>query len=179
MGGFGSGRKGRREIVENCRSVDANNLAKWQFFKPGGRYALTKWSRGGHETGSCGIGTSIDEKRAICTFQYNDREVRVALSWYAPGYRGRRYLFVCPKCERRMRTLHFMGGEIACRGCHDLTYTSCNESHHFDTIYRSMAAGLNVHWRAVKMYMRLKQRAAKKGPKRPRGRPKKQRNEET
>lgn len=171
MGGSGSGRKGGREVVENCHSVDANDFTKWKFFKPGGKWGITKWTRSGQETGSCGVRTSIEDNRAACSFYYNDREEPVGLSWYSPGYGGRRYFFVCPVCGRRMRTLFFKQSKLACRICHDLTYTSCNESHYFDSLYMSMAIGMKVPCYEVKKYMSMMQRIAKKEPKRPRGRP--------
>lgn len=141
MGGYGSGRSGTRSTVENCLSVDANKLAKWKFFKPGTRWGNITWSWRGEKSASCGILVKFDDYRTICVFQYNSREITVNLSWYTPGFGGRRYFFLCPVCGQRMRTLHFRGGEIACRICHRLTYTSCNESHKFDSLFMRMARG--------------------------------------
>jgi len=39
----------------------------------------------------------------------------------------------------KMRTIHFKYGEIACRICHNLSYTSCNENHKYDSLCKSMA----------------------------------------
>jgi len=139
MGGYGSGRSGTRLTVENCLSVDANIYARHNMFRPGKWLRRFRWTRGDNEVGSCGILTEISEGWTVCTFQYNNLERPVALSCYTPGFGGRRYFFVCPICHKRMRTLHFRGGEIACRICHNLTYTSCNESHKFDSLFMRMA----------------------------------------
>ncbi len=181
MGGYGSGRYFRYNTkctVEDCRSVDANDFARWKMFREGQRYTSTRWTLGDRETGSCGVITQIGDGLTCCAFLFNNRRVPVALSWYAPGYGGRRYFFLCPVCHRRVRTLHFKGRELACRICHNLTYKSCNESHSFDRLYMHMAEsfhrdGKGVSWTAVKWYMRNMIRSVNKRPRRPRGRPKK------
>lgn len=180
MGGYGSGRYHGgcvKTKVEDCYKVDANDFAKWKFFKPGMWWCSTRWTRGGQETGSCGVQTRISDTQAFCVFQYNSREVPVNLSPYVPGFGGRRYFFLCPVCGRRVRTLHFKNAEIACRICHNLTYESCIESHSSDSLYKHMAVGLGYSWKDVKRTMSLMKRQAKKDPKRPRGRPRKKSNQ--
>ncbi len=176
MGGSGSGRfyhvQGKTR-VEDCHNIDANDFARWKLFRPGGHWCTTRWTRGGRETGSCGVCTDIRDNQALCTFLYNGREVPVRLSAYVPGFGGRRYFFICPICGRRMRTLHFKNAEIACRICHDLTYESCVESHHFDSLYKQMARGLGCSCKEVKWFISIRKKRAKKDPKRPRGRPRK------
>jgi hypothetical protein len=176
MGGYGSGRYFRSHTktkVEDCYKVDANNFARWELFHPGIRWCRTRWTLGGRETGSCGVLSRIYDNSADCVFQFNGREVPVNLSPYPPGFGGLRYFFLCPLCGKRMRTLHFKNAEIACRICHDLTYQSCNESHYFDSLYKRMAAGERFSWKEVKKAMLFWKKEAKRGPKRPRGRPRK------
>lgn len=43
------------------------------------------------------------------------------------GY-GKRAWFVCPFCKKRCSRLYMISGVFGCRGCHDLTYTSCQIS---------------------------------------------------
>lgn len=174
MGGYGSGKHGTRATVGDCLTVDANVLARQGSFKQVVQWSTIRWTRGGNEIGTCGILTRIGDDWAVCTFQYNDREAPVSLSWYAPGFGGRRYLFLCPACGRRMRTIHFKGEEIACRLCHNLTYESCNENHHFDSFFKTMAIGLKAPWQDVKRYISMMKRAVRREPKRPRGRPRKE-----
>lgn len=175
MGGYGSGRRGTRATMEECLSVDANFYARRGMFKPGGKWGISRWSRGDHETGSCGVLTMIDENQAVCVFQYNDRKKAVNLSAYVPGFGGKRYFFLCPVCGRRMRTLHFRGEEIACRICHGLTYTSCNESHKFDSLFMRMARGdKRFSWQDYERFFKFQVRMVRKEPKKPRGRPRKE-----
>jgi hypothetical protein len=182
MGGYGSGRyfPEKKNKVGDGLSLDANRFSKWQYFKQGMRYGNLTWSRGEYKRGACGFRVNIDGANDSITFsyRYNDAphpDVRVPLSWYEPGFGGRRYLFVCPRCGKRMRTLHVMAGEIGCRVCYDLTYESCVENNRFNGLYKYMAVGLKASWQDVKQYMNDLTRRAHKEPKRPRGRPKKQR----
>lgn len=178
MGGYPA-----KITVQACKSLDANDYARWGYFKSGYRTGTLRWTRNGNVTGTCGYYVQIDERDAFIRFSYEyngeHRYVKVNLSPYSPGFGGKRFFFVCPVCGQRRRTLQIKGGEIACRLCHGLTYQSCQESHRFDSIYRLIAEGINVHWRAVKLRIRMLGRAAIKEPKRPRGRPRKLRNGET
>ena len=177
MGGYGSGRRGTRATVDDCLTVDANVAARTGLFKQGSRHAALRWSRGGNKNGACGVYVKIDETSVSMTFIYTYKgqdhpEVKVYLSSYAPGFGGCRYFFICPNCMRRVRTLHFNRGEIACRLCHNLTYRSCNESHSSDRIFMMIAAGNRKHtWKEFKQCMNYHTHRANKEPKRPRGRP--------
>jgi hypothetical protein len=56
---------------------------------------------------------------------------------------GLRYLFVCPLqgCGRQTFKLYLPNGadHFGCRHCYNLTYRSCNQSHHYERLLRSMA----------------------------------------
>ena len=168
-----------KATVEDCQSLDTNDFARRGCLKEGlSRSGDLRWTRADHETGSCGFYADVMDTYASITFYYNydgsrHPDVKVNLSWYSPGFGGRRYLFVCPYCGRRMRTLHIREGEIACRVCHHLTYQSCNESHCSDSLYKSMAIDLNISSKEIKECLGYIKREAKKAPKRPRGRPRK------
>ena len=119
MGGYGSGRyfQDKKGKVGADYSLDANNFSKWQYFKQGVRCGTLKWSRGERQIGACSFCVHINGSNDSITFsyRYNDAphpDVQIPLMWYTPGFGGRRYLFACPRCGRRMRTLHFMTGEI-------------------------------------------------------------------
>jgi hypothetical protein len=184
MGGYGSGRRWylTKTTVEDCLKLDANDFARPGFFKYEQYSGISRWTRNGNETGACRYCIHINENEAVIIFSYNYRgvehpDVKVNLSPYTPGFGGKRFFFVCPICSQRKRTLHIKRGEIACRLCHDLTYEICTKSHYFDSVYRQMAAGMRVPWDAVKGFVNMNMRAAKKEPKRPRGRPRKVRTE--
>jgi hypothetical protein len=177
MGGYGSGHKSypTKTTAEECLKLDANMLDRRKGIKPGVNRGTLRWTRGGWERGTCGYYAVLSGNCPWVDFLYNHRKVAVDLSWYAPGYGGYRYLFVCPRCGRRMRVLFFKGDEIACRLCHNLTYASCNESRSFSSMCR-MAAGLNLSYPAFKKELRFMKMLAKMKPKRPRGRPRKSDN---
>ena len=171
MGGSGSGlRAYGKTKVEECFRVDANDFAKGGYFKPGQCWCSIQWTRGGQETGSCSFYIKIDDHHTVCVFHFNGRQVPVSLSFYVPGFGGRRYLFLCPVCLRRMRTLHFKNAEIGCRMCHNLTYRSCNKSHCSDNLYKLLAAETGYSWKEVKEMMEWEE---KEETERPRGRPRK------
>jgi len=182
MGGYGSGKNNWRRVkekVENCRSIDANSFSRWGYFKPGGKGGIMKWTRNGMKTGSCWVYTNIDNTDDSISFsyQYQDKphpDVKVKLSWYSPGFGGRRYFFRCPVCGRRMRTLHFRYGEIGCRICLDLTYESCVENNRFNHLFKYIAGKHGDSWQDVKQSMNALARMAHKEPKRTRGRPRKE-----
>lgn len=72
---------------------------------------------------------------------------RIPLQITQPHYGGYRWWFSCPltlhgfSCHRRLRTLYLPPGEryFGCRACYNLTYTSCQESHIYDRVYKELA----------------------------------------
>jgi len=178
MGGFGSGyRSGyKKDKVEDCYSLSTDKFARWKALQWGIRMGIVTWSRGDRQTGACKYETNIyDTNNSIMFFselngllRYN---VRVNLSWYKPGYGGRRYLFICPKCGRRMRKLFITGGVIGCRVCLKLTYYSCVRNSSRKSLYKFMAAGTRYSWQDMRAALEYDKRMERK---RPRGRPRKQ-----
>jgi hypothetical protein len=75
-------------------------------------------------------------------------DYRVDLAATRPRFGGQRWWFVCPlgekdkPCERRAGKLYLPPGAryFGCRRCHNLTYTSSQECHSADGLYRLMAA---------------------------------------
>ena len=72
-------------------------------------------------------------------------------------YGGERWWYTCPTCERRVGVLYYrravlmLGGEWACRRCHDLTYTSAQEAHVLDRgggPYKAYCYALDRFWKA-------------------------------
>jgi hypothetical protein len=60
---------------------------------------------------------------------------------------GVRWWFICPlsrnevTCGRRVRKLYLHGKYFGCRRCHDLSYTSCQESD--SRVYAALRQGLD------------------------------------
>jgi hypothetical protein len=71
---------------------------------------------------------------------------------------GRRWWFTCPlivngrSCGRRVGKRYLPPGAryFGRRRCHDLTYTSCQESHRYDRLFKSLAADTGVDERLVR-----------------------------
>ncbi len=65
-------------------------------------------------------------------------------------YGGRRWWFICPLttngvyCGKRIGRLHLTpnGKYFGCRHCFDLTYQSCQDSHEYDSVYKSLGISL-------------------------------------
>jgi hypothetical protein len=72
---------------------------------------------------------------------------RISLQVTSPYFGGLRWWFTCPvsvndmPCQKRVAILYRPVGAqyFACRLCHDLTYTSCQESHRYDKVYQWLA----------------------------------------
>ncbi len=69
----------------------------------------------------------------------------VPLTTYQPHFGGASWWLHCPKCGRRGFKLYLppRARVFACRGCHNLTYGSCQESHCWDGSDNYMAKVMN------------------------------------
>jgi hypothetical protein len=170
MGGSGSGnyyhwwRSAKKTVVEDCLRLDANRWMREGILRAGiHRAGSWQWTyRSGHQ---CSIGyevltedmanpglrlfysrtrTGTKEKESV---DYHHR-----LATTRPSFGGLRWWFVCPlivngrTCIRRVGKLYLPPGGryFGCRHCHDLTYTSCQESHKYDTAFRPLAASTDT-----------------------------------
>jgi hypothetical protein len=153
MGGSGSGnhyhwwRPGKKEVVEDCLSLDANRWMREGILRAN-VFASGTWQW----TYASGKGFTINYMADTC--EPAEPFVRLSYSWVRPSspepqsadYRvdltttfprfgGLRWWFVCPlivggrPCERRVGKLYLPPGAryFGCRRCHKLTYTSCQE----------------------------------------------------
>jgi hypothetical protein len=88
-----------------------------------------------------------------------DLDYRVGLTTTAPHFGGLRWWFVCPltvngvPCGRRVGKLYLPGQYFGCRHCHELTYTSCQESHRYDRLWERIARDTGQDVREVKRIM--------------------------
>ena len=178
MDGFGSGyRSGdKKDKAEDCYKLSTDNFARWKVLQWGIRFGMVTWKRGDRQTGACRYQADIYETGNSIMFfsELNGLlryDVRVNLSCYRPGFGGKRYLFICPRCGRRMRTLFIKGGVIGCRKCLNLTYYSCVRNSAMKSLYKFMAAGTRYSWEDMRAALEYDRRMQRK---RPRGRPRKQ-----
>jgi hypothetical protein len=79
-------------------------------------------------------------------------DYHVRLTTTRPHFGGLRWWFLCPlladgwPCLRRVGKLYLPPGAwyFGCRQCHDLTYTSCQESRKYQGLFRVLATGTGM-----------------------------------
>lgn len=131
MGGSSSGRyrtRNRGSVDASCR-IDLRFLRKQGAFKEGRSTSGTlRWTRHGTETGSVGyvVTLSPDDRHIAIIYSYKGESQRQVIRLQAVPMRfgGFRYYAFCPRWGRRCEVLPIVGGVIACRQFHKLTYAS-------------------------------------------------------
>lgn len=179
MGGSGSGnhyhgwRQSKKTTVEDCLSIDANHWQREGILKA--KICQTGSCRWTYRSGNrFTVNYQVVTLDLACPFvrlwyswtrtstrQSESAEYSVPLSATRPRFGGLRWWFICPlivkgrTCGRRVGKLHLPPGAryFGCRQCHSLTYTSCQESHKYDRLYRFMAKNLGWDIDAVKRMM--------------------------
>ncbi len=163
MGGSRSGnhwpRWNKKAVVDDCLSLDANHWMREGILKAKDISSGTwRWTYRN--------GNSFSIKYEVNTWDMTDPFVELCYSWVLgtskqqesadycvrlttsrPHFGGLRWWFVCPlivngrPCNRRVGKLYLPppARYFGCRDCHDLTYTSCQESHKFDRVYGVIA----------------------------------------
>ena len=173
MGGCGSGRWGshtKADTVEDCYSLDANRWMRQDILKAGvWRWRSLAWFRDAaktEETSRIGYHVNTRDSPPFVRLFYTvgspgeALNYRVGLVTTQPRFGGLRWWFVCPlavngrPCNRRVGKLYLRGKYFGCRHCHGLTYTSCQESHQFDSLNRLMARNLGWSEADVRRTMR-------------------------
>ncbi len=172
MGGYGSGRwrvHTKADTVEDCYCLDA---ARWQsegILRPNVHVTGGwKWTNHvGEKVSSIGYELVTDDTtgwvRLYYTFTRTGERMdyRQGLTSVPRHFGGRQWYFVCRLsrngryCGGRVRKLSLPPGGryYGCRHCHDLTYTSCQESHRWDGLYRELARGLDCSPAEVRLIM--------------------------
>jgi len=155
MGGFGSGKRwSKKNVVEGCYSLDTATMKRWSLLVPGpsDRAGAFHWRRGESSSSVSyllTVGPSSGTLRLLYSTKSTDANfdylVRLATTRCHLG--GVRWWFVCPlsrngvACGRRARKLYLSGNYFGCRYCHDLTYTSSQESD--ARVYAMLRSGLD------------------------------------
>jgi hypothetical protein len=182
MGGPGSGnrypwhRHPKKDTVEDCRSLDANRWMREGILKAGvhlaGTWAWYRDEQRKERTSSIGYEVCTLGGQPWLRLHYTitpTREpvdYRIVLATTRPRFGGLRWWFVCPlivggqPCQRRVGKLHLppAARSFGCRRCHELTYTSCQESGRFDGLYASIAARMGRPPAEVRRLMRMMER---------------------
>jgi hypothetical protein len=180
MGGPGSGnhwsRFSTKTTVEDCRSLDANRWMRegilkasvhvsgtWAWYRDAQRKEMA--SSIGYEVRTFG-GQPWLRLHYTITRTQEEVDYRIALETTRPRFGGLRWWFVCPlvvrgiPCRRRVGKLHLppAARSFGCRSCHELTYTSCQESGRFDGLCASIAARMGRPPAEVRRLMRMMER---------------------
>ena len=126
MGGYGSGRRSYKPKIEDCNSLDANQLNRDGCLKCGW-YGTTTWSRNGVKTSSIRMRATADYLHlSYSTKQFGTVYQSVTINRIPCRFGGSRAYFRC-KCNKRVVKLYAAGKHFRCRHCNHLPYSSKNE----------------------------------------------------
>lgn len=137
MGGYGSGRSGRRPIAEESRALRIGDISQAIALAPLGtpQTGTIRWRIGayGRVTGACSYRVSYEvpgQRRLTLAYTVNGEPItdQVLLTSTRPHYGGYRWWFACRRCNRRVGVLFNPGSVWRCRHCWRITYRSSNES---------------------------------------------------
>ncbi len=173
MGGYGSGRWGyhtKADTVEDCLILDTADLSRRGTLQA--QLLTSGYCHWTYASGKqCSIGYEIDTDdttgRARLFYTATVRGEAAAMD-YRQGleavprhFGGVQWYFVCQLtgngryCGRRARKLYLPPGGryFGCRQCYRLTYTSCQESHKHDGLWRLLARSTGRDAEDVKRLM--------------------------
>ena len=148
MGGYGSGRRGGRDVTADYRRLDVRELHRAGVLVPGWRGGW-RWMRRGETRAEINI--EVHELAMVLRYSATTNGERksydyaVGLSWTGCNYGGRRPWFLCPCCGRRVAIL-YGGAMFACRRCRKLAYESQRESAGDRAIRRADAIRDRLKW---------------------------------
>ena len=164
MGGYGSTRWNthyKKTTVEECKTLPIS------LFKDAIKHVLenqgenwrgsVSWSCGGEPVGNIGYLVYSENDYPKIELQYKFTESGIELDYMLLltytylSWGAKRWWFVCPlkkneiPCNHRVGKLYLPPGYqyFGCRHCYELTYSSCQESHKFDSFYKQLALGMN------------------------------------
>lgn len=126
MGGYGSGRRSHKPKVEECISLDSNQLSRDGCLKNGWNGSKV-WSRNGAKISSIGM-------RATANFlhlgyhsdRYGSVNQHVRIERICCRFGGSRAYFLC-ECGRRVIKLYSISKLFLCRHCNGIFHGSKNE----------------------------------------------------
>jgi hypothetical protein len=130
MGGYGSGRHSDQLKIEECTSLDANQLRRDGCLNNGWN-GTCRWSHNDVEVGSVVLRMSADHLHLAYRSRGPGREWEevnqpVLIERVPCRFGGWRPYFRC-RCNRRVVKLYSEGRLFLCRHCYNLPYSSKNE----------------------------------------------------
>jgi hypothetical protein len=157
--------------MEDCRRLDANRWMREGILKAGVHHSGSwAWFRDAARTEqTSAIGYEVNTLsnppwvRLFYTFieRQDSLDYRIHLVTTRPRFGGQRWWLICPlggngrPCGRRVGKLYLSPHcrYFGCRHCHELTYTSCQESRKYDGLFRHLAAEMGQDFATVKRMM--------------------------
>ena len=147
MGGYGSGRRGYKQTVEGCRTLDIYKMKRLGCLEMG-RHGHWIWSRDDEEVARIGYhcerdGLMLDYKVRVNGKDWEAVTQTVPLVRLACHYGGQRIYARCPgvvngtPCGRRVGKLYSGGKFFLCRHCYKLGYSSQSEARHYRLLRRA------------------------------------------
>jgi hypothetical protein len=167
MGGYGSGRwnaHSKKITVEECIKFTLADITRMHG-QP--LPELVGVSGGIWWTNGSSIGYTIrhidNQLQLFLGYSVNgkSRMQPIRISETECNYGGLRYWMHCPRCHKRGVKLYILWGKVACRQCYDLTYTSVQEAHRFDSVRRFLGSGfklLDSHYEAAALIEKWNER---------------------
>jgi hypothetical protein len=201
MGGYGSGRWGdrkpdRKPIVENCRTLDVNNLVRAGVIRQNAQLqGAWQWRNEPEDEQPCAsvgfeVRTDVDSgelklRYALPILQAGPNAkaveaviIPIRLVTSNLPTNGHRWWFICPAqrsdrpqpCRQRVGVLYLPAGGgarlFACRDCYDLTYKSCRESRSYQSMFNSLGAQFGISGRRVRRILERGHSAERKSKER-------------
>ena len=143
-----------RSTVEESMAITTKFLNKNDYFTGGVKRGEISWRFKGNRIGSVSIMVSTVKGDEYVRFQYMQTDMdtkvatkmdyRVRLTWTPCYFGGIRWWFICPQevngnaCGKRVGSLYLEGKQFGCRHCYNLTYTSSQDSHKYDRLFREI-----------------------------------------
>ena len=116
MGGYESGLHSNQPKIEDCNSLDANQLNRGGCLKSGW-CGKTTWSRNGVKTSSIGMHASNDSLHLGYSSKQPDSLIQhIRIERIPCRFGGTRAYFRC-KCNKRVVKLYSVGKHFRCRHC--------------------------------------------------------------
>jgi hypothetical protein len=161
----------RKTTVAECLCLDANLCMRKKVLRDG-VHLRCLWQWDCLDENKCSIRievNTLDRGQSWMRLSYTrggegekqNEDYRLRLTATRPRFGGLRWWFICPlggngwACGRRVAKLYLPPGGrfFGCRHCYDLTYTSCQKSHEYDTLYRYMAREMGWDFETTKEAM--------------------------
>ena len=151
-----SGGRPRAAVVEDCLSIDIDQLARAGAFDPEIAQGQVVWRYGLTGDRLAAVNYSVNLNAAsqfVLTLELKAADgvivsrQRLPIGTTYPFFGGVRHWFHCgvalstDPCNARVRVLYLPPEEkiFGCRACYDLTYSSCRASHRYDGMFSEFA----------------------------------------